>query len=474
MPRHPTSGLFVALLLVAVGCAHRPSSTAMVRAWLTTGDRTHLLSLQPDLPLEVAASTADVVLRVDPHVHYQTMAGFGAAITDASAWLIQHAMTPAQQDSLLTALFSRTGGIGISFTRITMGASDFSLRHYTYDDLPPGQTDPELRHFSIQPNRDALLPVLERARSINPDLRIMATPWSPPAWMKTSGSLIKGRLRDDAYGPLAGYFLKFLQAYQAEGIPIFAISVQNEPHHEPDNYPGMRMEAAERARFIGRHLGPLLERSGFGHVRILDWDHNWDDYRSPLRVLADSAARRYVDGVAWHCYAGEVSAQSVVHAAHPDQDTFFTECSGGEWAPNFGDNLEWNVRTLIVGATRNWSRGTLLWNLALDPEHGPHTGGCADCRGLVTIDPRTGFWSANVEYYAIAHASRFVESGAHRIESASGAAGLESVAFINPDHTRVLIVVNTSDAERAFTVQEGARAFTAALPGGAVVTFTWR
>ena len=167
--------------------------------------------------------------------------------------------------------------------------------------------------------------------------------------------------------------------------PIHLISLQNEPHHEPDNYPGMRLNPADRATLVREHFGPLFARVGI-KTQILDWDHNWDEPDSPLEVLADSGARRYVAGVAWHCYGGDVSAQSKVRDAYPEKDVYFTECSGGAWAPSFADNLVWNVRTLIIGATRNWARGVLMWNLALDEKHGPHTGGCADCRGVVTIN----------------------------------------------------------------------------------------
>jgi len=302
----------------------------------------------------------------------------------------------------------------------------------------------------------------------------MATPWSAPAWMKTTGSMIKGTLRPDAYQPFAEYFRKFVEAYAAEGIPVHLVSVQNEPHFEPGNYPGMRLEPPARARFIGQHLGPLFARSGFT-TQILDWDHNWDQPQSPLAVLNDSVARGYIAGVAWHCYGGDVSAQGTVHDAHPDKDTYFTECSGGAWAPKFGDNLVWTMRNLIIGSTRHWARGVLMWNLALDARHGPHLGGCGDCRGVVTIDSATGAVTRNEEYYAFGHASRFVRPGARRIESGTGVSGLESVAFRNEDDgSIVLIVVNPNAQATRFVVRAGTRVFQADLPAGAVATFVLR
>ncbi len=251
-----------------------------------------------------------------------------------------------------------------------MGSSDFSPRHYSYDDVAPGGFDSTLANFSIAPDHEATLPILKRALTINPQRTVMASPWSAPAWMKTSGSLVKGTLRPEAYALYAEYFRKFISAYATEGIPIHLISLQNEPHFEPENYPGMRLTPAQRATLVREHFGPLFARTGI-KTQILDWDHNWDEPNSPLEVLADSGARRYVAGVAWHCYGGDVSTQSTVHDMYPDKDVYFTECSGGEWAPKFADNLVWNVRTLIIGATRNWARGVLMWNLALDEKHGP-------------------------------------------------------------------------------------------------------
>jgi glucosylceramidase len=225
---------------------------------------------------------------------------------------------------------------------------------------------------------------------------------------------------------------------------------------------------------VGRYVGPLFERDGVA-ARILDWDHNWDDPDSPLAVLGDSVARRYVSGIAWHCYAGDVAAQTPVHDAYPEKDVYFTECSGGQWAPNWGDNLRWYTRTLIVGATRGWARGVLLWNLALDESHGPHLGGCADCRGVVTIDSKTGAVTRNEEYYALAHASRFVHPGARRIASTSGLDSLETVAFRNADDgSKVLIVVNDSARERPFVVRFGIRSFRVSMPPTAVATLRWK
>jgi glucosylceramidase len=464
-------GVSALSLAAGVGCT-KPPSVAAVDVYVTTGDRAKLLTREPDVHFADSGSVATVTIDVDPGVTYQAMVGFGAALTDASAWLIQTKLTPPQREALLQELFGRDPGAGFSFVRLDMGASDFSLRHYSYDDLPAGATDPTLANFSIAADAETIA-ILKRALAINPQLKVMASPWSAPAWMKTTTSLIKGTLRSDAYAPFAEYFRRFIEAYAAEGLPIYAITVQNEPHYEPDNYPGMRLDPTQRARFVGEHLGPLFERRGIP-TRILEWDHNWDEPGSPLRMLGDSTARRYVSGVAWHCYGGDVSAQSVVRDAYPEKDVFFTECSGGDWAPGFSDNLVWTVRNLIIGATRHWARGVLMWNLALDENHGPHTGGCGDCRGIVTINSSNGAVTQNEEYYAFAHASRFVRPGARRIASTSGIQDIESVAFLNTDDgSKVLVIVNTSAQERMFAVRSAGRTFRYALPSGTVATFRW-
>jgi glucosylceramidase len=442
-----------------------------VEVYVTTSDRTKLLSREPDSsfgdPEQGIATIA-----VDETRSYQSMVGFGAALTDASAWLIQNSLTLRQRETLLRELFGPEPGVGFSFVRIDMGASDFSLRHYSYDDMPPGKRDPSLARFSIDRDRKETIPILKRALALNPRLAIMASPWSAPGWMKTTGSLVKGTLRPEAYGPFSEYFKRFIQAYAAEGIPLFAITVQNEPHFEPENYPGMRLDPAARAKFVGEYLGPLLARSRIA-TRILDWDHNWDEPNSPLTMLADPTARRFVSGVAWHCYGGDVSAQSKVRDAYPDKDVFFTECSGGDWAPKFADNLAWTVRNLVIGATRNWARGVLMWNLALDERHGPHLGGCGNCRGVVTINSSDHRITRNEEYYALAHASRFVRPGARRIESDTGVEGIESVAFRNADGSKVLVVLNTNALEKAFAIRASSRTLRYSLPAGAVATFRW-
>ena len=448
-----------------------------VAAWITTGDKTSLLARDATAMVFAHQVARPLTIDVDDTRRYQTMVGFGASITDASAWLMQNRMSPAQREALLQELFGRgETGVGLDFTRLTIGASDFSRQHYTLDDRPAGQTDLPLAHFSIEPNRADVLPVVRRALAINPKLQVMASPWSAPAWMKTSGSLIKGTLKPEMHDAFARYMVRYVEAYAAEGVPIFALTLQNEPHFEPDDYPGMRLEAPARADIIGRHLGPLLRQRGL-KTQLIDWDHNWDVPESPLAVLADPVARPFVGGVGWHCYVAESNLpnQTLVHNAHPDKDTWFTECSGGEWKPHWPETLPWMARNIVIGTTRHWARGVLMWNLALDENHGPHLGGCKDCRGMVTIDSKTGAVTRNLEYYAFAHASKFVRPGAQRIDSTTASDGLDTVAFRNADDgTIALVVSNSAAAERRFAVRHGGRTFDYTMPRESIATFVWK
>jgi glucosylceramidase len=448
------------------------SGGAYASVWLTTPDGAQLLAPQPEVRFDGGDGGAQVAIDVDETARFQTMAGFGAAVTGSAAWLIQQRLPEAERAALMRALFDPREGIGLSFVRTTMGASDFSLRDYTYADLPPGESDPALRRFSINPDRAELLPVLREARRINPELRVMATPWSAPAWMKTSGSLAGGSLRREAYGAYAEYFRRFLDAYAREGVPVYAVSVQNEPMHEAP-YPSMRMSPGEQAAFVRDHLGPTLAAHGMA-TRILAWDHNWDGVDFPLAVFGDAGAARYLAGAAFHCYAGDVSAQSRFRDAFAGKEVFFTECSGGQWSPDFATNLLWNLKHLVIGATRNWSSSVILWNLALDPRGGPANGGCTDCRGVVTVDPHAGRATRNVEFYVLGHASKFVRPGAVRIGSTdSGPEGLENVAFRNPDGSTALIVLNPTGGGRSFRVRGAQGTFRYVLPAGAAATFVW-
>ena len=462
------------LLLLLFSCVAFSAPAApdeVAHVWVTTSDGTQRLNRLSPIPF-TADEPAVRRIRVDESLAYQPVEGFGASFTESSAWLIRHRMSVPRQRQLLRELFDRDDGLGLGVTRIPLGSSDFSLTHHSYDDVPVGQVDPELARFSIDSARADVLPLVRQARKINPALKVFISPWSAPAWMKSSGSLVAGRLEPRYYDAYADYFDKTLAAFAHEDVPVYALTMQNEPHFEPPDYPGMRMEPAERAAFIGQSLGPMLA-SRWPRVKLLDWDHNWDQPESPLAVLADARARPFIAGIAWHCYGGDVGAQSQVHEKFPDLETWMTECSGGNWAPKWSESLVWMTQNLVIGNLRNWGRGTILWNLALDENSGPHLGGCGDCRGVVTIDSKSGKVTRNVEYYVLGHASRFVKPGAHRIGSDTDVDGLHAVAIGNPTDV-VLIVVNAAKESRAFSVVTGALSFPVTLDAGTVATLTWR
>jgi glucosylceramidase len=488
--------LTVAVVPPAAASADRGGDGPTARVWVTSADRAELMHERGTVAFGTRPS-GELTITVDPSRTYQTVDGFGASITDSSAAVL-YRLDPAARERAMRSLFDPVRGIGVSALRQPIGASDFTDEpHYTYDDMPAGQTDFALEHFSIAHDQAQILPLLRRAKALNPRLTVIATPWSPPAWMKTNDSLIGGRLKDDPriYAAYARYFVKFVQAYRAAGVPVDYLTVQNEPQNrQPNAYPGMDLPVAQEVKLIAA-VGPALRAAGLG-TRILAYDHNWathpgdiattppgedpeTDY--PYEVL-DSPAARWVAGTAYHCYFGDPSAQTALHDAHPDKGIWFTECSGSHGpddppAKFFRDTLTFHARNITIGTTRNWAKTAITWNIALDADGGPHNGGCDTCTGLLTLEP-DGSVSTNAEYYTIGHLSKFVRPGAVRIASTSfGTTGwngqIMDVAFRNPDGSTALVVHNENDDPRTFAVAVGGRSFDYTLPGGALATFTW-
>ncbi len=441
--------------------------------WLSTQDRRLRLARQPDIPISVSPATGAAEIVIDTSRSFQSIVGFGAALTDSSAWLIRNRLGIWQRMAFLREMFGPPPGLNLSLLRLTIGASDFSLKPYTLDDLPAGQTDPDLAHFNLATDLEYVIPTLREALAIDPGLRLIATPWSAPAWMKSSGSLIGGTLLTQYEPTYAQYLVKYVDAMQGQGIPIWALTVQNEPTFLPLSYPGMALSADARARIIGQYLGPALANRRTRPL-LFGWDHNWDNPGEPLGVLADPDARRYLDGIAWHCYVGNPAAQSRVHRAWPRKDAYMTECSGGDWESAKHGELLWFARDLLLGSLRNWARGVVYWNLALDENHGPHHGGCDNCKGLVTIDSRSGAVSRNDEYYAFAHYSRFVLPGAVRVWSTDTGPDVHNVAFRNAeDGSLVLVVTNGAKAARDISVEQDRLHFQYTMPPESVATFSW-
>jgi glucosylceramidase len=427
--------------------------------WLTTPDRANLLTQKASVTFGTAGSGP--VITVDPNTTYQSMVGFGASFTDAAAWNI---FNSSQRTNIMNALFNPSSGIGLSFLRQPIGATDFSRSFYTYDD---GAADPTLSRFSIAHDQSYILPLVTQARSLNPMISIMGSPWSAPAWMKTNNNLIGGSLSENYVNTYADYLVKFVQAYQGAGAPVAYLSVQNEPQFSPPGYPGMLMSADQQSRIINV-LVPKLRAAGLS-TQLLGWDHNWDNTSYAQQV--NNSAGSNVIGSAWHCYAGNPSAQSTVHNAQPSKDIFFTECSGIESGNTFADSLAWQGRNLAIGTTRNWARTVTTWNMALDNNHGPVIGSCTNCMGVATVNG--GSVTYNAEYYVLGHLSKFVPPGAVRIAStAQNQGGIENVAFRNPDGTIVLVAVNSGGAQN-FQVSYGGQSFGYNMPAGSMATFTW-
>jgi glucosylceramidase len=490
--------VIVASLVLALApmAAADPAPPTTAHVWVTTPDGTEKMHDRGTVAFGTTASAVPTVV-VDPTLRYQEMRGFGGAITDSSATVL-YRLSPAARDATMRSLFDPVHGDGLDYLRQPIGASDFvATAAYTYDDISPGQTDYAQQHFSIAHDQAQILPLLRQAEALNPRLQIVASPWSPPAWMKTGGSLIGGRLIDDPriYRSYALYLLKFVQAYRAAGVTVDTITVQNEPQNRaPSGYPGTDLPSWQEEKII-EQLGPMLRTAGL-HTKILAYDHNWSEHPNdvastpsdetadinsyPQNVLSSPAAR-WVYGVAYHCYAGDPSAMTALHDEFPDKPIYFTECSGtqsGDPANTFSDTLKWHARNLIIGNTRNWAETVINWNLALDPSGGPHVGGCDTCTGIVTVGPGDTV-TDNAEYYTLGHLARFVAPGAVRIASTSfGTTGwngqIMDVAFRNPDGSTVLVAHNENDNPQSFAVREGNESFAYTLPGGALATFTWR
>ncbi|MDW3211850.1 MAG: glycoside hydrolase family 30 beta sandwich domain-containing protein [Reichenbachiella sp.] len=438
-----------------------------VQMYLTTSNATQKFALQEagiDFPLE----TANYTITIDHSEVYQEIDGFGFAVTGGSA-LHLNSMSDAARAQLLNRLFATTGeSIGISYIRISIGASDLDESVFSYNDLPDGETDEMQEQFSIEPDRTHLIPILKEILAINPDLKIMATPWSPPTWMKTNGSSKGGQLLEKYYDSYALYLAKYIEAMATENITIESMSVQNEPLH-PGNNPSMSMSAEEQLAFIKTALGPTFEERNID-TKIILYDHNADRPDYPMTILADEEAYQYVDGSGFHLYGGDISALTQVRNAYPEKNIYFTE----QWfgAPgNFSGDLKWHVRELIIGATRNWSKNVIEWNLSSDPNLEPYTdGGCDQCLGGITIDGDNVTYNAG--YYVVAHASRYVRPGSIRILSNSDG-DISNVAFKTEDSQVVLIVLNNGESTKTINVDQGDVQFSTVLDAGSVATYVW-
>lgn len=472
------TALAAAVVLAAgAGVVLAPSAFAaneQVSIHLTTtsdgGGRTVTRGLQPQTPVSFAGSTgsANQTITVNENVTYQQFEGAGASFTDTAAWLINGsgALSAATRNDVMTKLFSPTAGIGISATRNVLGSSDLARFGYSYD-----ETCCDVNDFTLARDVDVLA-LTRQARSLNPELLVMASPWSAPAWMKDNNSYNQGYLKAEYYKAYAQYFVKYIQGYAAQGVPVRYVTEQNEPGCCP-GYPSMQWSVSGLQSFAKNDLLPALQAAGLStKLLVHDWNYSdYDTWGAPL--VNDAAIRNHPNfgGVGWHGYGGDPGKASAVRNQYPAMNQYFTEHSGGTWV---GDQHAQDMSNL-VDYTRNWARSWTKWSLAVDQNMGPHNGGCGTCTGLLTVhngDGRNGQVDYTIEYYTMGHLTKFVKPGAVRIDSTANAT-VKNVAWKNPDGSKALIAYNTSGSAQTVKVNWGGQSFVYSLPTRTSATFTW-
>jgi glucosylceramidase len=478
---HGSGCLMIFLVLLALSgprwvgaAAHGPAGTS-AKAYLTTPDETHLLSPEPPIPLSDDTSSEGNVIHVDETQTFQQIDGFGASITDSTAYLLEDVLGSDLRSKLMTQIFDQEQGIGVSFLRQPLGSSDLSRTLYSFDDLGNDQGD----DFSIHHDLQEIIPAIQAAERLNPKLKVMMTPWSPPGWMKTNGSMTGGGelIHPSGYGAFANYLVQSVEAYQAAGVPVYALTMQNEPLYE-NNYESMLLEAPDESTLLSQYVGPAFMKAGLS-TKILLYDHNWDAPSYPMSILGDgSQSSAYASGSAFHCYAGDPSVMTTVHDAYPNKDVYVTECSTGTWQPREpAEYIQDEISRVFIPSLRNWAKTVVLWNLALDENNGPilpnSSEACDTCTGIATIQSSGSGYHLNLSYYLLGHFSKFIVPGAKRISSDSKPRGLQSVAFKNPDGSKVMIVLNSADNPETFKTIAGGESFSYTLPKGSLASFIW-
>ena len=452
--------LFKTLFLVLI--CQQATSAQTIEKWVTKLDKSKLLEKQ-DAKIDFTAKPQNLpVIFVDDSKTFQTMDGFGFTLTSGSATLINQLKN--KKDLLFELYGNSKTSIGINYIRVSVGASDLSEKTYSYTE----SKDLSLKNFSLKEDEKDLIPVLKEIVKINPKIKILASPWSPPTWMKTNNNSMGGSLLPEYYQVYAEYLVKYIKEMKNHGIVIDALTIQNEPLH-PGNNPSLSMLPNEQANFIKNNLGPTFLKNDI-KTKIIIYDHNADRPDYPISILNDPDARKFIDGSAFHLYGGNVETIGEVHEAHPDKNLYFTE----QWIgnpSNFGGDMAWHVKNLIIGATRNWCKTVLEWNLAIDPQMNPHTdGGCTACLGAITIDKDK--IERNAAYYIIGHASKFVPTNSKRIAS-NTVLNLQNVAFKTPEGKTVLIVINDSDKSLEFLIGSKGKMARETIEAGSVVSYVW-
>ena len=462
-------------MLAAALALSLASRAAAASLWTTRLDGSERLARR-----EVAAAEADCAagpagpsVRLDTAALEQPIDGFGAAMTESSA-IVLDSLGWWRRRRALRELFG-AGGLRLSTLRVPIGASDFARADYSCDD-PPSGADPGLTAFSLERCAGPMLPYLRKAKRLNPALELIGSPWSAPAWMKSNGSMRNGSLKPEYYDAYARYLARFAAEMKKAGAPLTYLTMQNEPGYGTDGYPSMTMTAAEQTRFLAGFLGPTLEANGLSDLKVLVYDHNWSSAAYATAVLSDPGASRYAAGSAFHCYEGSPDMMAPVYAAFPDKELHFTECAAGGWEPRFAPSLAFAMRDLIIGDLANGARSVTMWNLALDEHWGPTNHGCLDCRGVITVLRSSGTYERSPEYYALAHGSLAADPGARRAASRTedAPAGFREVALAEPDGSLALIVLNEGPSPVRVRARAGGTCVSYDQPAASAATLRWR
>ena len=488
--------IFSTLLFSATSLIAQNAGPIKMEAWITNPDRSALFEKQSEpVTFGTNGNQRGTTIVIDDSQELQSIDGFGFAVTGGSAELMMK-MTPAARTKLIHELFATDEkNIGVSYIRLSIGASDLNSFVFSYDDLPDGETDLPLAKFNLSQDYKDVIPVMKEILAVNPEIKIMASPWSAPTWMKTNNNVRGGSLKPEYYSVYAQYFVKYIKEMKKEGINLDAVTVQNEPLNS-NNTPSMPMLPNEQKDFIKNHLGAAFQAAGI-KAKIILFDHNLDRIDYPLTTLQDPEAAKFVDGSGFHNYGGDLSAMTTMHLIRPDKNLYFTEQMIIEAPGKQTIDITSPVKRLIIGATRNWSKNVILWNLAADSLNDPHTnnGGCPMCQGAVTLGGDKD--SRNLAYYTVAHASKFVRPGSVRIASTNtgdktvavtddeertgsirvttieNSAVLPNVAFKTPEGKIVLIVVNDTYSINSQRIQFKGQFATLRLNPGAVGTYIW-
>jgi glucosylceramidase len=450
--------------LLAPRKGNTASPSGQITMWVTSGQKRFERVTSPEWqPVGDHPSTDTIEL--DLGQRHQEILGFGAAFTDASCYIFHH-LTADLRAKILHDLFNPSE-MALSVCRTCIGASDYSTELFSYDE---GAPDPELKRFSIDHDKSYVLPMLREARETNPNLFLFSSPWSPPGWMKANNSMLGGCIRKTFFSSYAQHFVKFLQAYAAEGVPIQAITSQNEVDTDQDGrMPACVWGQEYEIEFIAKHLGPALEKAGLS-TKIWLLDHNYNLWGRVICSLDEADVKKYCGAVAWHGYAGTANMISKVHAAHPEVAMHWTEGGPDYTSPTYStDWASW--AHAFTEAMQNWCSSIIGWNLALDERGRPNIGPF-NCGGLITIHSQTKEVSKSGQYWALAHFSRLIRRGARRFATSGNLSDLDHIAFENPDGRRVLVITNPKSS-RTVHVRSGAMVARVSLDSDSVNTLEW-